>query len=97
MSTKSLTLAAGLFLLMAAWLAVEPAMAQVRQPAPSPYAKVSEEVGLTDITIKYCRPGVKERTIWGEGVQPLLAVVSRLRLKERGRNGIYISHHCDVQ
>ena len=67
MSTKSLTLAAGLFLLMAAWLAVEPAVAQVRQPAPSPYATVSEEVGLTDITVKYCRPGVNERTIWGDG------------------------------
>ena len=67
MSTKSLTLAAGLFLLMAAWLVVEPAVAQVRQPATSPYAKVSEEVGLTDITVKYCRPGVKGRTIWGDG------------------------------
>ena len=67
MSTKRLTLAAGLFLLMAAWLAVEPAVAQVRQPAPSPYAKVSEEVGLTDITVKYCRPGVNGRTIYGEG------------------------------
>ena len=67
MNMRSLTLLAGLFLLMAVWLAVEPALAQVRQPAPSPYAKVSEEVGLTDITIKYNRPGVKGRQIWGDG------------------------------
>ncbi len=65
MSTRAITLAAGLFLLMAAYLAVEPAVAQVRSPAPSPYAKVWEEVGLTDITIKYNRPGVNGRQIWG--------------------------------
>lgn len=67
MSTRNLTLAAGLFLLMAAWLVVEPAAAQVRGPVTSPYATVSEEVGLTDITIKYGRPGVKGRQIYGNG------------------------------
>jgi len=40
-------------------------LAQVRQPLVSPYASVSEEVGLTDITIKYARPAVKGRKIWG--------------------------------
>ena len=34
-------------------------------PRLSPEATVYEKVGYTDITITYCRPGVKERTIWG--------------------------------
>lgn len=43
----------------------ESLFAQVRQPLVSPYATVSEEVGLTDITIKYARPAVRGREIWG--------------------------------
>lgn len=41
------------------------ALAQVRTPRPSPSATLTQTVGLTDITIKYSRPGVKGRTIWG--------------------------------
>ena len=35
-------------------------------PRYSPNASVSQELGYTDITITYCRPGVKMRTIWGD-------------------------------
>jgi len=49
------------------------AMAQVRTPRPSPNATLTQSVGLTDITIKYSRPGVKGRTIWG-GLVPYDAV-----------------------
>lgn len=41
------------------------ALAQVRTPRVSPGGSVSQTVGLTDITLKYSRPGVKGRTIWG--------------------------------
>jgi len=41
------------------------AFAQVRTPRVSPNASLTQSVGLTDITIKYSRPGVKGRTIWG--------------------------------
>ena len=34
-------------------------------PRESPPANVSQTVGVTDITIKYHRPSVKERKIWG--------------------------------
>ena len=34
-------------------------------PQPSPYGEVMQSVGLTDITVMYSRPGVKERTIFG--------------------------------
>ncbi len=35
-------------------------------PKPSPISTVEQRIGLTDITIVYSRPGVKNRTIWGE-------------------------------
>ncbi|HNW60065.1 MAG TPA: DUF2911 domain-containing protein [bacterium] len=40
--------------------------AQVLMPRPSPKASVTQTIGLTDVTITYSRPGVKNRTIWGE-------------------------------
>ena len=39
--------------------------AQLNLPRLSPNASVSQTVGYTKITVNYCRPGVKERTIWG--------------------------------
>lgn len=44
--------------------AVAPAQ-QLDLPRVSPKATVSQTVGLTDISIAYCRPGVKGRVIWG--------------------------------
>src|SRR5690349_20026562 len=49
-----------------ALLATTSAFAQMRTPRPSPSATLTRTVGLTDITIKYSRPGVKGRTIWGD-------------------------------
>ncbi len=49
----------------ATFLAVSPALAQLDLPRPSPKATVSQTVGLTDVTITYCRPAVKGRVIWG--------------------------------
>jgi len=40
--------------------------AQVKTPAPSPKGKIEQKVGLTDITIEYSRPGMKNRIIFGE-------------------------------
>jgi len=41
-------------------------LAQISMPAPSPAATVMQRVGLTDITVKYSRPSVKSRKIFGE-------------------------------
>ena len=38
---------------------------QIQTPAPSPFSKLEQKVGLTDITIEYSRPGVKGREIFG--------------------------------
>ncbi len=40
--------------------------AQIQTPAASPSATVIQNVGLTQIEINYSRPGVKDRTIFGE-------------------------------
>lgn len=47
-------------------LATTAVFAQVRSPRVSPSATLTQTVGLTDVTIKYSRPGVKGRTIWGD-------------------------------
>jgi hypothetical protein len=40
--------------------------AQMRMPAPSPAASVSQAVGSTEVAVKYSSPGMKGRTIWGD-------------------------------
>lgn len=40
--------------------------AQVQTPAPSPYQKLEQKVGLTDVTIEYSRPAMRGRTIFGD-------------------------------
>lgn len=41
------------------------AVAQVETPRVSPGATVSQKVGTTDVTVRYHRPAVKGRAIWG--------------------------------
>src|SRR5438477_7679124 len=41
------------------------AFAQLDLPRPSPNAKVSQNVGLTVVSVDYSSPGVKGRKIWG--------------------------------
>lgn len=46
-------------------LATQPAKAQLDLPRPSPNAKVSQTIGLTEISVDYSSPAVKNRPIWG--------------------------------
>ena len=39
--------------------------AQIQTPAPSPFQKTEQKVGLTDVTLEYSRPGMKGRKIFG--------------------------------
>lgn len=57
---------AGPLLLGLSLLSAAPAFAQLELPAPSPAAKVSQRVGLTDISVEYSSPAVKGRKVWGE-------------------------------
>ena len=42
------------------------ATAQLRLPRPSPKSTVMQTIGVTDVTIVYSRPAVKNRKIWGD-------------------------------
>lgn len=55
-----------LFLLIISFSAAEIFPQDFRTPRPSPNASVTQTIGVTDVTIHYSRPGVKNRTIWGE-------------------------------
>ncbi|WP_298778530.1 DUF2911 domain-containing protein [uncultured Polaribacter sp.] len=39
--------------------------AQIKTPAPSPFQKTEQKVGLTDVTLEYSRPSMKGRKIFG--------------------------------
>jgi hypothetical protein len=39
---------------------------QIQTPAPSPASTIEQQVGLTNFTIKYSRPGMKGREIFGD-------------------------------
>jgi hypothetical protein len=54
--------------LLALHLAASGAFAQqqLQLPRPSPAASVSQTIGVTEVTLHYSRPGVKDRKIWGE-------------------------------
>ncbi|WP_406684273.1 DUF2911 domain-containing protein [Seonamhaeicola sp. MEBiC1930] len=55
-----------LLLLFMAFATMSMVNAQVKTPAPSPFSKLEQKVGLTDVTLEYSRPGVKGRTIFGD-------------------------------
>jgi hypothetical protein len=61
-----MALAAGLLSAVTIGAALAQQQQQRQGPRPSPNATVSQTVGLTEVTIKYSRPGVKNREIWGK-------------------------------
>lgn len=42
------------------------AIAQIQTPQPSPLAKVTQVVGLTDVSLEYSRPAMRGRAIFGD-------------------------------
>lgn len=40
--------------------------AQLDLPRPSPNASIMQNIGITKVEIKYCRPAVHDRKIWGD-------------------------------
>lgn len=54
-----------LFILVCAIAFSVNATAQIETPQASPFQKVEQKVGLTDVTLEYSRPSMKGRTIFG--------------------------------
>ena len=40
--------------------------AQIETPQPSPFQKMEQKVGLTDVSVEYSRPSMRGRTIFGD-------------------------------
>ncbi len=58
---KKLTLAIAVFA-----FAATRAFAQLKTPQPSPKGNLTQMVGLNEIVVDYSRPGIKDRTIFGD-------------------------------
>ena len=41
------------------------ANAQIETPQPSPFSKIEQKVGLTDVTLEYSRPSMRGREVFG--------------------------------
>lgn len=66
LTSRSAARALGLCLALSTVAAVPVQAQQLELPALSPAAKVSQRVGVTDISIEYASPAVAGRKIWGE-------------------------------
>lgn len=55
-----------IFLFLFAGLLTSSLTGQIKTPAPSPAAKIEQQVGLTNFTVSYSRPGMKGRAIFGD-------------------------------
>lgn len=55
-----------LLLLVAAAVLSFSLQGQISTPQPSPFSKLHQVVGLTDVTVEYSRPSMRGRTIFGD-------------------------------
>lgn len=63
--TKPIKKMKKLFLFLCAGLLSSSVSAQIQVPQPSPFSKVEQVVGLTNVTLEYSRPGMRGREIFG--------------------------------
>jgi len=63
---KKILVLLGLLTFTWAFVTVELDAQEIKFPKLSQKASISQEIGLTEISLTYHRPGVKERVIWGE-------------------------------
>lgn len=54
-----------ILLFLCAGMFLSGASAQIQAPQPSPFTKVEQKIGLTDVTLEYSRPGMRDREIFG--------------------------------
>lgn len=56
----------GLCTLALATFFVATSHAQIKTPAPSPSATITQQIGLTEVTVEFSRPSVKDRSIFAD-------------------------------
>jgi hypothetical protein len=82
----------GLFLLLLTFSLNGMTQPILKTPQPSPEAKIVQELGISKIAISYHRPGVKERTIWGD----LVPYGEVWRAGANENTTIYFSHAVQI-
>ena len=70
-------------------------IAQINLPAPSPAGSIYSKVGLTDVEIKYSRPKMNGRKIFGEGADFLQPYGNMWR--SGANNGTVLSISTDIK
>ena len=55
-----------LLLILMAFTMAYSVNAQIKTPQPSPFSKIEQKVGLTDVTLEFSRPAMRGRTIFGD-------------------------------
>ncbi|MEO8774624.1 MAG: DUF2911 domain-containing protein [Gelidibacter sp.] len=55
-----------IMLCLAVFVMTFAASAQIQTPQPSPFSKVEQTVGLTDVVLEYSRPNMRARTVFGD-------------------------------
>lgn len=65
-------------------------------PTASPGASVTQEIGLSTVTIEWHRPGVKDREIWGTSLAPYGGDPTLWRAGANENTTITVSHDCTI-
>jgi hypothetical protein len=81
---------------VAALLAAPAAQAQLATPQASPRSTVTQRVGLTDVTITYSRPSLKNREAFGAN-SPLAPYSKRWRTGANGSTTIKFSDEVTIE
>jgi len=81
---------------VATLLAAPTAQAQITTPQPSPKSTVTQRVGLTDVTITYSRPSLKNREVFGAG-SPLAPYGKRWRTGANATTSIKFSDDVMIE
>jgi hypothetical protein len=81
---------------VATLLAAPAAQAQITTPQPSPKSTVTQRVGLTDVTITYSRPSLKNREVFGTGT-PLAPYGKRWRTGANATTSIKFSDDVTIE
>jgi len=81
---------------VATLLAAPAAQAQITTPQPSPKSTVTQRVGLTDVTITYSRPSLKNREVFGAGT-PLVPYGKRWRTGANATTSIKFSDDVTIE
>ncbi|NML63734.1 DUF2911 domain-containing protein [Hymenobacter sp. RP-2-7] len=81
---------------LAAALAPIAAQAQIATPQPSPKATVMQRVGLTDVTVTYSRPSLKNRDVFGAAT-PLAPYGKRWRTGANATTSIKFADDVTIE